>query len=97
MHIRDTMLLAPGGSKRLEDIGRLYGEGFEKISISQKDYENMGEFLKRDIVKFEEYAVRDALITLVHCYWMEDFVFNLGGSSIPISLSTIGRRFVKKS
>lgn len=62
------MLLAPGGSKRLEDIGRLYGEGFEKIVINQTDYENMRDFLKRDSVKFIDYAVRDALITLVHGY-----------------------------
>jgi hypothetical protein len=28
VHIRDTMLLAQGGSKSLASIGMLYGEGF---------------------------------------------------------------------
>jgi hypothetical protein len=37
VHIRDTMLLAPGGSKSLSVIGRLYGEDFNKLQISSED------------------------------------------------------------
>jgi hypothetical protein len=56
----------------------------------------MQSFLRRDMVKFVEYAVRDALISLTHALWMEDFNFNLGGLGIPLTLSSIGRRYVKK-
>ena len=68
IHVRDTMLLAPVGSKKLEQIGNLYGDSYQKINISADDLFNMGEFLSRDRDKFIEYALRDALITLVHAY-----------------------------
>ena len=95
IHIRDTMLLAPGGSRSLASIGRLYGEGFEKIKISKQELEDMESFLANDPDKFVEYAVRDALISLVHGMWMEEFNFKSGGVGIPVSLSSIGRKFVK--
>ena len=95
IHIRDTMLLAPGGKKSLASIGNLYGETFKKLEISKNDLENMDIFLKNDKPKFEAYALRDALITLVHASWMEDFNFSLGGIGVPLSLSSIGRKFVR--
>lgn len=94
-HIRDTMLLAPGGNRALASIGRLYGEMFNKITISREDLEDMQGFLIRDREKFVEYALRDALISLIHASWMEDFNFKIGGFGIPLSLSAIGRRYVK--
>lgn len=94
VHFRDTMLLAPGGSKSLDSIGKLYS-GLEKIKINQEDLENMQQFLDRDRDGFIAYALRDALISLVHASWMEDFNFPLGGNGIPISLSSIGRKYVK--
>lgn len=36
-------------------------------------------FLIKDPCNFIEYALRDALIALVHAYWMEDLNFSLGG------------------
>lgn len=66
IHIRDTMLLAPGGSKSLASIGKLYGGVLNKIDISKSDLEDMLGFLKRDKAKFTEYALRDSLISLVH-------------------------------
>ena len=66
VHVRDTMLLAPGGSKSLASIGFLYGELFHKVSISKEDLEDMSGFLNRDRARFTEYALRDALISLVH-------------------------------
>jgi hypothetical protein len=66
IHIRDTMLLAPGGNKSLAKIGKLYGEGLNKIQISKTDLEDMQGFLKRDKDKFIEYALRDAVISLIH-------------------------------
>jgi hypothetical protein len=66
VHIRDTMLLAPGGSKSLTNIGRLYGEMFKKVEINKSDLEDMQGFLQRDKSKFIDYALRDALISLIH-------------------------------
>lgn len=66
IHIRDTMLLAPAGGKSLEKIGRLYGSAFNKISISRAQLEDMQSFLAVNREKFIEYALRDALISLIH-------------------------------
>lgn len=68
IHIRDTMLLAPGGSKSLASIGKLYGTDLEKIQISKTELEDMQSFLKRDRGRFIEYALRDAKISLVHAF-----------------------------
>jgi hypothetical protein len=66
VHVRDTMLLAPGLNKSLESIGRLYNTGFEKVKINQDDLENMHLFLDRSPEEFITYAVRDAVISLIH-------------------------------
>lgn len=95
IHVRDTMLLAPGGSKSLATIGKLYSEEFQKLKIQKEDLEDMKGFLKRDKVKFTDYALRDALISLIHASWMEDFYFKIGGVGVPLSLSSIGRSYVK--
>jgi hypothetical protein len=65
VHVRDTMLLAPGGSKGLVVIGGMY-PNFPKLSISREDLEDMHGYLSRDRARFVEYALRDAVITLVH-------------------------------
>ena len=88
------MLLAPGGSKGLAKIGSMY-PGFSKLEISRADLEDMQGYLARDKDRFVEYALRDAVITVVHSLWMEEFNFRIGGSGVPISLSSIGRRYVK--
>lgn len=95
VHVRDTMLLAPAGDKSLASLGKLYGSDFSKVGIKQTDLEDMQGFLTRDKDKFVDYALRDALISLIHACWMEDFNFNLGGLGIPLSLSAIGRKYVK--
>ena len=66
VHIRDTMLLAPGGSKSLAKIGMLYGTAFNKIEISKSRLLDMQSFLNEEKEKFIEYSLRDALISLTH-------------------------------
>ena len=95
VHIRDTILLAPGMSRSLSSIGKLYNEEFNKVKISKNDLEDMQGFLKRDKEKFTEYALKDAIISLIHASWMEDFNFKIGGVGIPVSLSSLGRNYVK--
>ena len=65
VHVRDTMLLAPGGSKALATIGGMY-PNFPKLKINIADLKNMQGFLERDKESFVEYALRDAVISLVH-------------------------------
>jgi hypothetical protein len=94
IHIRDTMLLSPAGSKSLGQIGKMY-KNYPKIEIAKDEIEDMQRFLNKNYEKFIEYAIRDAIISLVHALWMEEFNFSLGGIGVPLSLSSVGRRYVK--
>jgi hypothetical protein len=93
--IRDTMLLAPGSKKSLESIGSLY-EGIEKIEIPNGYKNNMVKLLKDDPVLFTKYALRDSLIALVHGCYMEYFNNSLGGVGIPLTLSSLSSKYIKK-
>jgi hypothetical protein len=70
--IRDTMLLAPGPSKSLGAISNLYPNIKKKLKLSKFEIENMDLLLKNDKDKFVEYAVNDAVITLIHGVTMEE-------------------------
>lgn len=95
VHIRDTMLLAPGQKKSLASIGELYGPDFNKISIERVWYEKMEEFMKVDLDRFKNYAIRDSLITLVHASYMENFSFMQGVIGIPLTLSSLASSYVR--
>ena len=47
-------------------MGKLYGGVLTKLSISKKDLEDMKGFLVRDKEQYTEYALRDAIISLIH-------------------------------
>lgn len=95
VYVRDTMLLAPGSMKSLQSIGSLY-ENLPKIEIEEHYKNNMELFLLEEPEKFKEYAVRDALITMVHARYMEYFNNSLGGVGIPLTLSGLSTKFIKK-
>lgn len=94
--IRDTQLLVPGGSKGLQALSSLYPQ-VPKLKISYSDITNMEAFWERDPEKFKAYALQDALITLVHGCRMASFNQELGGLGVPVTLSTLSGRFLKKS
>jgi hypothetical protein len=97
LHLRDTMLLTPASSRSLAAIGAMYGEGFEKVVIPSRYYEDMGTFLKEDKELFDKYALRDAVITLKHVNELEDFCFKaINNIGVPLTLSSIGKRYVFK-
>ena len=96
LHVRDTMLLAPNGMRSLAQIGKLYGSRYEKLEITQKQLQDMQKFYESEPEMFIAYAMRDALISLNHGIWMEEFGFQFGCKGIPISLSTLGRKNVKQ-
>lgn len=94
-YIRDTTLLSPANSKSLASLGNLY-EGFSKKSISQEDISCMSKFLKRDKKGFEDYAIQDAKIPLVHALAlaMEKVNFEIKKVGMPLTLSSFGRNYV---
>jgi hypothetical protein len=61
--VRDTMLLLPEGYKSLEKASTFI-DGYEKIDLPIEVKSNMYQFLQDDPEKFEEYALRDAEVTL---------------------------------
>jgi hypothetical protein len=50
--------------------------------------------MKEEPDRFKEYAMRDAIITLVHAMYMEDFNFKLGNMNIPVTLSSLSASFL---
>lgn len=100
VYIRDTILLAPAGKSKLSDLGSLYtdsrGEKLDKKEI-QHDKSYMSEFLREHRDEFQEYAQRDALITLKHALAMEEFNQTVHRIGIPLTLSSLGRQFVLKA
>lgn len=93
VHIRDTMLLAPGGKKGLGAMGELLG--FGKIELEQHEIEAMDKLLLNDRDRFIRYAVTDAVITLLYANSMEDELFGSRVLGIPISLSSLSATYVK--
>lgn len=95
IYIRDTMLLAPAG-KGLDSIGGLYSlDGdYTKIEVSDTDKAKMSGFLSRDKERFEQYAIRDAVIVLKHSVAMEEFNILVKQLGVPLTLSSLGRNYV---
>jgi hypothetical protein len=96
VHIRDTTLIAPQGTKSLAGIGNIYGDEFKKIDIG--DYRNgrMSTLLKDDKELFDKYALQDSLITLKHATTMEEFNLTVGKIGVPLTISGIGKSYVIK-
>lgn len=57
------MLLAPKGHNSIKDLGNLYK--FPKLSIG-KNINRMTDFRNENPKLFEQYAIRDAEIALLH-------------------------------
>lgn len=95
LHVRDTMLLM-AGNKSLSALGKLYGENFEKVKISNEELENMAMFLDKDPARFKEYALQDSIIVLIHACYMEDYYFKLDKMGVPLTLSAISKALIDK-
>jgi hypothetical protein len=67
----------------------------EKINLNQYIKENMDMLLKIDKELFDSYAIKDAIIPLIHASYMEDFNFKYQGLGIPLTLSSLGAAYVK--
>lgn len=95
LHVRDTMLLATPGFKSLKAIGSLYGESFGKIALPAGAITNMKQFRVDNPKLFEEYALRDSLISLIHACFMDDMYFKLGKLGVPLTLSQLSTGYVQ--
>jgi hypothetical protein len=91
--IRDTMLLAPGGKKSLASLGELLN--VEKIKLETRELESMDLLLNNDKSKFVNYAITDAMITLLYANFMEDELFKSRALGIPLSLSSFSATYLK--
>ncbi|MBI4025191.1 MAG: hypothetical protein HY360_09435 [Verrucomicrobia bacterium] len=93
--LRDSMLLAPGGKQGLKELGSLLG--VKKIELKEGEIENMDKLLEEDTPRFEEYALRDAEVSVKYCQRMQTLNFQLTGSDdIPPTLSSIGVTYLLK-
>lgn len=100
--LRDTILLAPEGSKSLADIGELVG--VPKITLDpapakeQFFKENMDQLLVQNRDLFEAYAIRDAQICVRYAMMLMDLHNDvLGDARLPVTLSGIGVNLLLKS
>jgi hypothetical protein len=92
---RDTALIAPAGIKSLADIGNIYGSEYRKIDIGNYREGDMSNLRSKDPVLFNEYAIKDAVITLKHGISMEEFNITLGRIGVPLTMSGIGKSYVE--
>lgn len=93
--IRDTMLLSPAANKSLEALGGLYPEAnISKIVLPEGRIEAMDKFWEENPSLFKEYALQDALITLIHGCRMAQFNLEIGGMGIPVTLTSLGQKYL---
>lgn len=98
VHIRDTILITPAGSKSkgLGEVGKIYGPNYHKIDIGCYRDGNMRALLKDDKSLFERYGIRDSVITLKHAISMEEYYTSIGKFGVPLTLSSISKAYVAK-
>jgi hypothetical protein len=87
------MLLTSAAARTLEAIA--YAYGLNKVDVSQLYKENMSLLMEENPKLFQEYAMTDSLITLIHTCFINDFSFKLGSINIPNTLGTLSSRYVK--
>jgi hypothetical protein len=87
IHIRDTSLLAPAGKKDLSSLGDLLG--VHKLDLSPSELKSMDMLLLNNREKFINYAITDAVITLLYANFMEDELFKCRVFGIPLTLSSL--------
>ena len=85
----DTFLLAPGNSRGLDKVARLYG--MEKAPLPAGAIQRMDLLLRDDRERYDEYAIQDARIAAHHAAAVAEFAKQESGpSKIPVTLSALG-------
>jgi hypothetical protein len=78
----------------LAAIGGIYGKEFSKIDIGSYRGK-MKLLLAENKSLFEKYAAQDAIITLKHVNEMQKFYFTIGKVGVPLTLSSISKKYVE--
>jgi hypothetical protein len=84
----DTFLLAPGNSRGLDKVARLYG--LEKMPLPPGAIQRMDLLLRDDRERYDEYAIQDARVAAIHAAEVAKFAEQESGpGKIPVTLSTL--------
>jgi hypothetical protein len=89
------MLLLPPTHRSLEKATSLLDEKYHKKELTQDEKEHMDVLLKTDPVRFEEYAMHDADITL-RLFIKLQYTLNILNGSENVRFTTIGNATVKQ-
>ena len=93
IHLRDSMVLSPGGTS-LAALGELHD--LPKIELPRGAIAKMDQLLKDDPGLFERYAIRDAEIAALHVGDMTEFARREGtGDGPPLTIGSIATAYVE--
>lgn len=87
--------MAPAGKRSLAAIGGIYGKEFSKIDIGSYRGGKMKKLLTENKPLFVKYAAQDSFITLKHINEMQKFYFSIGKVGVPLTLSSISKKYVE--
>ena len=94
LEIADTMLLLPPTHRSLAKATSLLDEKYYKKDLSILEKQNMLKLLLEDKNKFEEYAIHDAVITLMLFIKLQ-YILNTINGTTSTRYKTIGSATVK--
>jgi len=90
----DTMLLLPPSHRSLEKASSLLDKKFHKKPLTLAEKQRMDLLLKNDPDRFKDYAIHDAVITLMLFIKLQYILNKINGSK-NIRFTTIGSATVK--
>lgn len=93
--LRDAKLLVPPAFS-LDKVGKLYGGALVKVDIPKDLKNQMGKLLVEDFTSFKEYAVGDAVTTLVHGVVMAEYNNQLGDVGVPLTVSSLTGKVIRR-
>lgn len=92
--LRDAKLLVPPAFS-LDKVGKLYGGDLVKVDLPKSVKSQMGRLLSSDFNKFKEYALGDAVTTLVHSVVMTEYNNQLNDIGVPLTVSSLTGKFIR--
>ena len=95
---KENVATAMNGTKKV--VSELQWQTIESSIADLLDNKEKAEVKKEFLLKvnkekFDEYAINDAIIPLIHACYMEDFNFNLKTLGIPLTLSSLSKTYIK--
>ena len=93
--IRDAVLLVPPKFS-LDKIGKMYGGDLTKADLPSGVKSRMREFLNTHYEEFKDYALRDAVVTLVHGVVMTEYNNQLDSVGMPLTVSSLTGKVIKR-